>query len=107
MPAAIDPIAFTLRHAPRPAMPAPDNTYVSSPENIALDRPLDRASVISTIRCPRDRNSEASASAGKKWPPVPPAAMTMGLTAGPLMPVHSGHAAGSAPEACPSQERLR
>ena len=29
-------------------------------------------------------NGRASASAGKKWPPVPPAAITIGFTAGPL-----------------------
>ena len=42
-------------------------------------RPPERASVISAMRWPRATSSAASASAGKKCPPVPPAAMTIGL----------------------------
>ena len=106
-PPASASIAAPPRNAPRPAIPAPLMTNRSSPANTELCNPPDRASVISATRRPRFSNSPASASAGKKWPPVPPAAITMGNTAGPLMARRHDAGAASAPAACPCPARPR
>ena len=72
----------SLAPAPRPAMPAPRSTCCSVSANTPVVRRPARPSVISTRACPRAASSVARASAGKKWPPVPPAAITTGA----LMP---------------------
>ena len=105
LPAPASP--WPPRSGPRPAMPAPLMTNRSSPANTGLCNPPERASVISATRRPRASSSPASASAGKKWPPVPPAAITMGSAAGPLMARRHDAGGASVRAACPCRARPR
>ncbi len=58
--------SLAASHDARPAIPAPRNTYCSCPANIPLVWLPDRASVISTIRCPRVTSSAAERLGGEE-----------------------------------------
>ena len=101
-PPASAKIALPARR-PRPEIPAPLTIRSSTPANTGDCNPPDRASVISATRRPAPA-IRASASAGKKWPPEPPAAITTGNTASLSLAGTHDVDVVEMPTACPCQE---
>ena len=86
VPRASATTALVPRNSPAPGDPGPrQHENLAPPRTPPTARRRCAPSVISATRCPRRTNSLASASAGKKCPPVPPAAITIGRTGSPLI----------------------